>query len=183
MNTLDMLIIGTMVFFIVRGIWRGFFREIGSLTGVVLGIWLANRLQPQMTLILRSYMPSAHFLPLVSFAAIFFLVLVACNLGGWALKTIVKKAFLGWADRALGAGLAVLKGVVLTYLVIVLLTFFVPAKTPLIARSRLAPFIISSYQSMAGFISEGAYARWKKNWFGGQKKPKDIPSKPSEKTF
>ncbi len=183
MNTLDILIIGTMIFFIVRGIWRGFFREIGSLAGVVLGIWFANKLQPQMTLILRSHMPSVHFLPLVSFAGIFLLVLVGCNLLGWGLKALVTKVFLGWADRGLGAGLAALKGIVLTYLVIVLLTFFVPAKTPLIARSKLAPFIVSSYQSMAGLVSKGAYTRWKRNWLGGQKEAKDTSPKPTQRTY
>ena len=30
MNPLDLIIIATMVFFIVRGVFRGFFREIGS---------------------------------------------------------------------------------------------------------------------------------------------------------
>jgi membrane protein required for colicin V production len=183
MNTLDMLIIGTMIFFIVRGIWRGFFREIGSLAGVVLGIWLAGKLEPQMTLILRSYMPSVRFLPLVSFAAIFLLVLVGCNLVGWGLQALLDKAFLGWADRGLGAGLAVLKGIILTYLVIVLLTFFVPARTPLIARSKLAPFIVASYQSISEVVSKGAYTRWKSMWLSGQKKAKKVSSKPSQETY
>jgi len=91
-----MIIIGAMIFFVVRGIWRGFLREIGSLAGVIL----------------------------------------------------------------------VLKGIILTYLVIVLLTFFLPTKTPLIAKSRLAPVIVSSYQSLAGFVSARRSHRWKKKWLG-----------------
>ena len=63
-----------------------------------------------------------------------------------------------------GAGLAVLKGVIITYLVIVLLTFFVPSKTPLIAESKLAPLIISSYQSIAGVISPGSYRNLRKKF-------------------
>ena len=69
-------------------------------------------------------------------------ILVLCNVLGWALKLFFSKVFLGWLDRTLGAGLAVLKGVILTYLVIVLLTFFLPARTPLIAESKLTPLII-----------------------------------------
>ncbi|MBW2093538.1 MAG: CvpA family protein [Deltaproteobacteria bacterium] len=162
-----MIIIGAMIFFIVRGIWRGFFKEMGSLAGVILGIWLAVKLQPQLTLFLKSHLSSSRFLSLISFAGIFFVVLVGCNLAGWGLKLLVKKAFLGWADKGLGAALAVLKGIILTYLVIVLLTFFLPAKAPLIAGSRLAPVIVSSYQSLAGFLSPGASDRWKrKKWLG-----------------
>jgi membrane protein required for colicin V production len=170
MNLLDMIIIGAMIFFIVRGVWRGFFKEAGSLAGVILGIWLALRFEPRLTVFLKSHFSSGKLLSLISFAVIFFVVLVACNLAGWGLKILVKKAFLGWADRGLGAALAVLKGVILTYLVIVLLTFFLPAKAPLIARSRLAPVIVSSYQSIVGLISPGTYNRWKSKWLGSGEK-------------
>jgi membrane protein required for colicin V production len=153
-----------MIFFIVRGVFRGFFKEIGSLVGVILGIWLANYFQPQMTNSLRAHLPDTSFLPLISFAVVFVIVLVLCNLAGMGIKSLLKKIFLGWADRALGAGLAILKGVILTYLVIVLLTFFMPAKTPLIAKSKLAPLIVRSYQSIVSLISPGSYDSWKRKF-------------------
>jgi len=166
MNLLDLVIIATMIFLVVRGIFRGFFMEVGSLAGVILGVVLANHYQPQMTNYLKTYLPSGSFLPMISFAVIFVSVLIACNLLGWSLKVIMKKAFFGWADRTLGACLAISKGIILTYLVIVLLTFFVPSKTPLIAQSRLAPMVITSYQSMISLISPAFYQRWKKKFLG-----------------
>jgi membrane protein required for colicin V production len=162
MNLLDLIIIATMVFLVIRGVFRGFFKEVGSLAGVILGIWLANLYHPHMTAYLKEYLPFTALLPFISFAAIFALVLVSCNVAGWGLKMLVKKAFLGWADKSLGAGFAVLKGIILTYLVIVLLTFLVPSRTPLIAESKLAPLIISSYQSMVSIISPGSYQEWKR---------------------
>jgi membrane protein required for colicin V production len=159
-----------MLFLVVRGIFRGFFREIGSLAGVILGIWLANLYQPQMTAYLKQYLPSTVFLPIISFAVIFVLILIFCNVAGWVLKLLFKKAFLGWADRTLGAGFAILKGIILTYLVIVLLTFFVPSKAPLIAGSRLAPLIIASYQSMVGIVSPDSYQRLKKKFLGNTRR-------------
>lgn len=164
MNLLDMIILAVIVFLFLRGIFRGFFREIGSVAGVVLGIWLANLYQPRMTEYLKEYISSSTFLPLISFGVIFCIVLVLCNLAGWSLRTMSKKTSLGWADRTLGAGLAVMKGIIITYLAIVLLTFFVPSKTPLIARSRLTPLIISSYQSMVSVVSPGSYQKWKKKF-------------------
>ena len=79
-------------------------------------------------------------------------------------KKLVKKIFLGWADRTLGAALAVLKGVIITYFAIVLLTFFVPSKSNLITDSKLAPTIINSYQSIVGLLSPGAYQNLKKQF-------------------
>ncbi len=178
MNLLDLIIIATMIFLVVRGIFRGFFMEVGSLAGVILGVWLANHYQPEMTNYLKAYLPSGIFLPMISFAVIFIIVMVLCNLLGWTLKVIMKKAFFGWADRTLGAGLAISKGVIIIYLVIVLLTFFVPSKTPFIAQSRLAPLVITSYQSMIGLMSPSFYQKWKKKFLGNsQMKDAVVPKK------
>lgn len=164
MNLLDMIIIAIMVFLIIRGILRGFFREIGSLAGVILGVWLAIRFHPQMTDYLKAYLPEVSFLNLVSFAIIFAIILLLCNLAGWGLKILFKKSLLGWLDRGLGSALAILKGIIVIYLAIVLLTFFVPSKTPLVAESRLAPLIIQSYQSIVAVVSPGTYQEWKKKF-------------------
>ena len=164
MNLLDVIVIACMVFLVVRGIFRGFIREVGSLAGVILGIWLASVYQPQMTDFLKPFLPSGKFLPLISFALIFLVVLVLCNVIAWLLKKLVKKIFLGWADRTLGAALAILKGVIITYFAIVLLTFFVPSKSNIIADSKLAPIIINSYQSIVGLLSPGAYQNLKKKF-------------------
>lgn len=163
---LDLVILCAMTFLVVRGLLRGFVRETASLAGVVLGILFANWFQPRMTDYLRSYLPNAAFLPLLSFAGIFACVLILCNLMGYVLKFLFEKAFLGWLDRILGVGLALLKGVILTYLAIVLLTFFLPAKTPLIARSRLAPWIIMSYQGMIRLVLPNHYQEWKERILG-----------------
>ena len=180
MNLLDVIIIAAMIFFIVRGIFRGFFREIASLAGIILGILLANQYQAQVTEFLKVYIPSGKYLPLVSFAVIFLIIFLACNFAGWALKAMSRKAYLGWADRTLGVGLAVLKGVIIAYLVIVLLTLFVPSKTPLIAKSRLAPLIITSYESMVGMVSPGSYGKWKRK-FLGDKRVLDEPGSQNSK--
>lgn len=180
MNLLDILIIAVMILFIVRGILRGIIREIASLAGMILGIWLANFFQPQMTEYLRSYLPNSQFLPLISFALIFTAVLALSNFLGWLFKLLLKKTFFGWADRTLGAGLATVKGVILIYLVIVIVTFFLPAKTPLIAKSRLAPLIIASYQSMVRLVSPDHYKNWKRKIMGKKEKMSDIVSEKIE---
>ncbi|MBP1740830.1 MAG: colicin biosynthesis protein, partial [Deltaproteobacteria bacterium] len=109
MNLLDMIIICTMIFFVVKGILRGFLREVASLAGVILGILLANHFQPRMTEVLKAYLPVSSFLPIVSFALLFGAILVLCNLAGYGLSLLFQKAFLGWVDRSLGAGFAVVK--------------------------------------------------------------------------
>jgi membrane protein required for colicin V production len=183
MNLLDIIIIVAMIILIVRGIFRGFFKEVGSLAGVILGIWFANDYQPQMTEYLKAYLTSVKYLPLISFGIIFIIVFILCNISGWGMKMILKRLFFNWADRTLGAGLAFVKCVFITYFVIIMLTFFIPSKTPLIAQSRLAPLIIVSYQSMASLISPDYYQKWKSKLLGQKKKMGDaVSEKPQGST-
>ena len=178
MNLLDIIIIATMGFFILRGMLRGFIRELASLIGVIVGIWLANVLQPQVTNYLRAYLPSSQSLPLISFLIVFGVVLFVSNFLGWVLKLFFQKTFFGWADRSLGAGLATIKGVILTYLVLVLLTFYLPGKTPLIAESKLSKLVIDSYQSMIRLVSPSHYQNLKKKI---EKKTEEVGEAVSDK--
>ena len=57
MNVLDIIIIATMIFFVVKGVLRGFIREVASLSGIILGIWLANEYHPYMTTYLKPHLP------------------------------------------------------------------------------------------------------------------------------
>lgn len=161
MNSLDIIIIIVMIFLVIRGIFRGILKEVMSLVGIVGGIWLANKFQPALTAQLRQLMPGIPLLSLVSFVAILVVVIVAASILGALLRSLSQKGPMGILDRLFGAGLATAKGLVITYLGIVLLTFFLPAKTPLIAKSKLAPVIISSYQSMISVISPDFYRKWK----------------------
>jgi membrane protein required for colicin V production len=166
MGLLDLLIVAFMVFLIVRGIFRGFVREVGSLAGIVLGIWAACVYHPQMTAVLSRFLPPWEYLPLVGMALVMIAVLVLFNVAAWLLHKFIKKVFLGWADRTLGAGLAVLKGIVMVHFAILVVTFFVPPASSFIADSRLAPVVVRSYQAMIGVISPETYEKMKKTFTG-----------------
>lgn len=159
MNLLDYVIIVMLVLLTVKGVFRGFFREISSLAGIILGIWLGNRLHPQLAEIFKQYISFSNYLPLISFAVIFTGVLIFANLAGCLLHFLFKKVFLGWFDKILGAGLAVVKCTIIIYFIIIMQTFFIPAATPLVANSVLAPWVIRSYQTMAGIISPEQYKK------------------------
>jgi len=176
MNILDYIILVALVFFIVKGVFKGFIREIASLAGIILGIWLGIRYMPRVTQFLSGYVPESGYLPLISFALVFAIVLILCNLIGWALRYFLKKVFLGWFDKLMGAVFAVLKTILLTYLVIVILTFFVPAKAPLIAESLLAPWVIKSYQSIVRVISPEQYKNLKQKVLGEKEKVNKLLS-------
>ena len=161
MNLLDIIAIATMIILILKGIFRGFIREIASFVGIVMGIWMAYVFYPQMAEYLKVYVPSGPHLSLFSFMVILTGAILICNLLGWLLKLLLRKALFGWADSVLGAGFAAIKGSLFICLSIIILTLFVPAKTPLIAESKLAPYVIFSFQSISRFVSPEHYQAWK----------------------
>jgi len=166
MNILDYIILVPLIYLTVKGVLRGFIQEAASLVGIILGIWLGNVFQPDLSRILCRFLPDSDIIPLVSIALIFAVILILCNLAGWGLRLAFKKVFLGWIDRLMGGVFAVLKTIFLTYVFIIILTFYVPAKAPLITESLLAPWIIKSYQSIVGLISPDHYNQWKKKILG-----------------
>jgi len=180
MNILDFIILGLITFFVIKGIFRGFFREISSLAGIVFGIWIGNHYHPQMANLLKTYIPLEKFLPLISIIILFISVVILFNLFGILLHHLFKRLFIGWFDRGLGIGFALIKGIIISYLLIVLLTFFMPSKSPLIAKSTAARTVIVTYQSMSRLISPDLYKTWKKRIYKESKKVGKIISEGKE---
>lgn len=180
MNILDFIILGLIIFFVIKGIFRGFFREISSLAGIIFGIWIGNHYHPQMANLLKAYIPLEKFLPLISIIILFISVVILFNLFGILLHHLFKRLFIGWFDRGLGIGFALIKGIIISYLLIVLLTFFMPSKSPLIAKSTAARTVIVTYQSMSRLISPDLYKTWKKRIYKESKKVGKVISEGKE---
>ncbi|MBN1831580.1 MAG: CvpA family protein [Deltaproteobacteria bacterium] len=162
MSLLDIIAIGIMAFFILKGIFRGLIREIASFVGIVMGIWMACMFYPQMAECLKAHhVPSGPYLSPLSFVVILTMVVLVCSLLGWLLKLLLRKTVFGWSDHVLGAGFAAVKGGLFIYVAIILLTLLLPAQTPLIAESKTSQWVISSSQSMLRFISPELYEVWK----------------------
>jgi len=161
MNILDIIIVGLLAFFLIKGIFRGFFREIASLAGIIFGLLIGNHYHPQMADYLKAYIPLQKALPLIGFFTLFIAVIIAFHLFGLLLNRLFKRLLIGWFDRTLGICFAMIKGIIISYLLIVLLTFFVPSTSPLIASSKSARLVIITYQSMARLISPDIYQEWK----------------------
>lgn len=166
MNVLDIIIVILMVFLIVRGVMKGFVGEIASFAGVLLGLWFAIRFMGRLTEHLKTQFPESAILPIISFALIFLAIFVLCSLIGWGLRMLFKKTSLGWIDRILGGGLAVLKGILIAYFAIVILTIYLPMGTPFIAQSKLSPVVITSFQAIKGAVMPTLAREWEKRFKG-----------------
>ena len=139
MNALDWLILLIMMFSALLAAAQGFFFEVISLAGAVLGYLLAawgyKHLEPWFL----DYVKSPPFADLAGFLTIFLSVVILAGVIARLARWIIHEAGLRWVDRALGAGFGFLRGMLIVTAGLLALTAFAPGSQEL-AGSQLAPY-------------------------------------------
>jgi membrane protein required for colicin V production len=112
-----------LLLFGLRGYFRGLFREVFSLLGLVVGFIGAARYDEQLSALAATYWnPGALVLKGTAFVASFFVIYLLFNLAGWLLHRSAKILFLQTVNRLGGIALGVGKGTAVTALVIFAMT-------------------------------------------------------------
>jgi membrane protein required for colicin V production len=113
-NWVDLALIVVFSLFGLRGYFKGLFREVLSLCGLVFGFMIAVRYDERAAALAGSY---GNFPPLVlkgaAFIVIFFMVYFAFNLVGWLLHRSAKALFLQTVNRLGGIAVGMGKGAAL----------------------------------------------------------------------
>lgn len=138
-----MVLIAILALFGLRGFFRGLFREVFSLAGLIAGFMLAVAYDQRIATYIDGYWKLP---PLVlkgsAFVAIFFLVYFVCNLVGWLLHRWASLLFLQTLNRSGGIAIGVGKGAALTALALFLLSS--TALLPPSARAEFAASYLSA---------------------------------------
>lgn len=114
MNLLDIIILICFIPALIQGIRKGFIAQAISIISLIMGIWLSCRFAKIASEWLAQYIEaSSQILNAVSFALIFFLVILGLTAIGKLLEATVKIIMLGWLNRLLGAVFALLKCVLI----------------------------------------------------------------------
>lgn len=123
MNWVDLIVIAVLALFGLRGFFRGLFREVLSLAGLIAGFMLAVAYDQRVASYIAVYWKvSPLILKAGAFVTIFFLVYFLLSLVGWLLHRSEKLLFLQTLNRSGGVAVGVGKGVALTALVLFLLS-------------------------------------------------------------
>ena len=122
MNSVDLILLAVLLIFGLRGFFRGLFREILSVAGLIIGFLVAARygdVAAQHAAQLWKLSPL--LLKGAGFVAIFFAIYFAFSVAGWLLHRSEKMLFLKTVNRAGGVAIGVGKGAALAALAIFLL--------------------------------------------------------------
>ena len=164
MALIDWLIIVVVLVSVLSATKNGFFLEVFSLAGALLGLVLASwnyqRLLPWIAHWVHS-LPAAQA---VSFLLIALGVMLLAGLLGRIIRWSVHSIGLGWADRIFGALFGVIKGFVLVTIAVLVIAAFFP-QASWFRHSRLAPcFLTAAHQ--ASITAPGSLGRRIRNGVG-----------------
>ena len=141
MTLLDWGIIGVVLLSVLLSAAQGFFYEIFSLAGVVLGylsaIWGYHRLSG----VFRPYVNATQYADIAAFLTIFFAVLIFAGMLAKLARWVIKEVGLSWVDRLLGGAFGLIRGVAVVTVGVLALAAFAPDNQAL-ARSSMGGYFL-----------------------------------------
>src|SRR5258708_23122814 len=141
MNALDWLILVILMFSALLAAAQGFFFEIISLAGAVLGYLLAAWGYSKIAPWFLPYAKAQAFADLAGFLTIFFVVVLLSGAIARIVRWVVHEAGFRWVDRSLGAAFGFLRGAVIVTAGLLAITAFAPESHEL-SGSQLSGFFL-----------------------------------------
>lgn len=125
MSTIDIIFLTILGFFATLGVWKGFFREILGLLGVVSGIFLAIIGFGPLSKLMHHLIPGVPSLIWVflSFLLIFIGIYFLSRFLALLLSRFSKFILLGWLNRLLGGVVGAVKGAIFVSIFLLLIGF------------------------------------------------------------
>jgi membrane protein required for colicin V production len=141
MTGVDWLMLGVVVLSMVTAASQGFFYELFSLAGVVLGYLFAAWGYRQVAPWVVPYVSSPWVANMAAFLVIFVLVVMLAGTAGRIARWAMKEVGLRWFDRFVGAVFGLARGALVLMVFALAVASFAP-ESNLLARSRMAPYLL-----------------------------------------
>jgi len=136
MNLADLLIIAVLVVSVVSAFVKGFFVEVFSLAGVILGLFIAAANYAAFAPWVVRVVQNREAANLIAF-------LLLAGIAGRLVRGLFRQVGLGFVDRLLGAVFGLVKGCIVITLVLMAIVAFLPRQNWLV-NSRLAPAFLTA---------------------------------------
>lgn len=141
MNVLDWVVIAIVLLSVLLAIAQGFFFEVISLAGTVVGYlvaaWGYGRLAPWFL----PYVKSPAIADLAAFLSIFVAVVLLAGATARIVRWIIREVGLRWVDRFLGGAFGLVRGLIVVTVGVLALTAFAPESREL-SESFLAKYLL-----------------------------------------
>jgi membrane protein required for colicin V production len=155
MTIFDLFVLAIVGASVAAGALRGFVRALIASFGLLVGVVLAARVYSPAGELLRGFgfVESTEAAHAAGFLLVVGCVLAAGFLVGHYVRAGLKRAKLGWLDRALGAAFGLARGVAVCSVVYLALTAF-PVHLESVAEARTGPALAEGARLISFCTSE-----------------------------
>ena len=143
MALIDWLIVVVLLVSVLSAAKNGFFLEVFSLAGVVVGLLLASWNYQRLLPWIDRWVHTLAVAEALSFLLTALGVMLLAGLLGRVIRWSVHSIGMGWADRFIGAVFGLVKGCALVTLAVLVVAAFLPQAT-WFQQSRLAPYFLTA---------------------------------------
>jgi len=141
MTAADWLIVVVVLLNVVMAAIQGFFAEVLSMAGLVIGYIVAAWQYQRLAEWLMSFLKNEWLAEIFGFLIIFFAIMLVFGIAARIARKLMKAAGLSGFDRFLGALLGLVKGGLVVAVVLMGMTAFTPTST-MLEKSQLAPYFL-----------------------------------------
>ncbi len=163
MALFDIVVLLVVGAFGVRGLIKGFVKEVLSLCAVVAGIVAVRLLHAPITLWVTPFLGNEYAAALLTFAFIFGVVYVAVKLLASTVSSQMRNVGLGMFDRVLGLGFGAIKGMLIATVCFVAFTFVYDAlygelspRPDWLRLTRSYPLLNASGEAMSSWVAQNS---------------------------
>jgi len=161
----DVIIAVVLLGFAIRGLMRGFLRELLSLVGLFLGLWIALLKFVPLGEWVQHKFPLTEPLPFhIAFLAIFLSVASLAGMVGYLLHRVAKGLLMGWLDAIVGLGFGSIKGVMILTVLLFLLAHLPLAES---IRTQLRTSTVVEYLELLNPFLERSVQAYRR--LGGER--------------
>lgn len=157
MNMADAAILMFWLVCLIRGIFRGPVNELFSIAGVLVGLFAAAFFYPPVSRMLSGWIDSSSMRDLTCFLTIFGCLYLLMSVSGVIATYLLHLRRSGWMNRTLGAGLGLLKGMLVVAVLLVPLVSFLPKHATWIGGSAILPFENHLSEKMVHVLSSAIH--------------------------
>jgi membrane protein required for colicin V production len=177
----DWLIVVAVLLSVVMAAIQGFFAEILSMAGLVIGYIVAAWQYQRLAKWLMSFLKNEWLAEIFGFLIIFFAIMIVFGIAGKIARKLMKEVGLSGFDRFLGALLGLVKGGLVVAVVLMGLTAFTPTST-MLEKSQLAPYFLVVGRAAIWVAPSALRARFYEGLDFLHRAPKELTGAPASRS-
>ena len=151
---LDITVAVIFAFFIIRGAWIGFIRQLAAFFALVGSYIIAARYMALALPYTQRIVDNPKLVFLASFVGLFLISAVGFSLLGRLLHKFMQVVFLNWFNRLLGVLLGALKAALLSSLLYMVLASILSSSSAPFERSICAPYLRQGAKVLQALIND-----------------------------